>query len=258
MSKKNIILILVILVVIVAGFFIITEVREEPLIEEEAVSESEEAVRIAKEWVTEKSPTYLFDGENLELLTVDEIEDGMMYRVYLSFTSRMAGYGDRTDEPVAQVVTSHIIDIVVEEGEVVKAITDEYYDEKADEIIDLGTKVIYLYFLEVVDGQEEIVEVTREIPLTIAPARTAIEELLKGPLSDELSTSIKEGTELLGINLADGVVTVDFSKELDEGVAGSAWVTSIRNKIERTLLQFEEIEEVIIWVEGSNDEILQP
>ncbi|MDD3123440.1 MAG: GerMN domain-containing protein, partial [Candidatus Izemoplasmatales bacterium] len=54
------------------------------------------------------------------------------------------------------------------------------------------------------------------------------------------------------------VATVDFNEKLQEGVAGSATVMAIRNQIERTLLQFDYITEVVISINGDSEEILQP
>lgn len=143
-------------------------------------------------------------------------------------------------------------------------IPDENYEVDTDleEELDVETQIVSIYFLEVVDGQEQIVEVSREIDSTLSIARETINELLKGPSlqeeADGISTSIPEGTELLGINIENGIAFVDFSQELQEGVAGSAWVTSIRDQIENTLLQFETIDQVIILVEGESEEVLQP
>ncbi|HPP18950.1 MAG TPA: GerMN domain-containing protein, partial [Candidatus Dojkabacteria bacterium] len=60
------------------------------------------------------------------------------------------------------------------------------------------------------------------------------------------------------LSIEDGVARVDFSKELEEGVAGSCKVESIRAQIEETLKQFDNIDSVIISVEGKVEGILQP
>ncbi len=129
-------------------------------------------------------------------------------------------------------------------------------EETAEEV------TISLYFLQTVDEQEEVVAVTRVIPVTIAVGKASIEELLKGPSDIEkeegYSTAIPEAAELLSIDIQNGVASVDFSKELQAGVAGSAWVMSIRDQIEKTLLQFDTIDEVVIMVNGESEEVLQP
>lgn len=133
-------------------------------------------------------------------------------------------------------------------------------DEINDEIPEMMT--VSLYFVRVVDGQEEIEAVAREIPATEAVGRAAIQELLAGPLPQEeaegLSTVINEGTELQSLHIDDGVAWADFNQRLQEGVAGSAWVMAIRSQIEQTLSQFETVDEVIISIDGETEEILQP
>ena len=227
--------------------------------------EPQEARKIAEDWILNNSPTYLFDGFGLRFVSEEELAEGKSYSFVFSFESRAAGYGDRTDELVAQVITPHTIEIVVENGRVISAITDGVYDEIKGEMTEgvlPETMNIKLYFVQVIDGQEEIVEVERSVPYTIATGRAAIEELLRGPLPHEeaegLSSMIKEGTDLQSINIQNGVAFVDFNEKLQEGVAGSAWVMAIRGQIEKTLLQFDTVEEVVISIDGRTEDILQP
>ncbi len=230
---------------------------------EKITLESENVQDIARNWIENNSPTYNFDGENLTFVEergLDLVGCENCYEVEYEFQSRHAGYGDRTGESLAQAITPHTIVVLVEDGVVVKVVTDGIYDEIAGEFLK-DEITISLYFLKVVEGQEELVEVERTIPYTVATARAAIEELLKGPLTtegDDLSTSINEGVELQSIEIEEGVARVDFNEKLEEGVAGSAWVMAIRNQIEETLKQFESIEEVVISINGETEEILQP
>jgi hypothetical protein len=86
--------------------------------------------------------------------------------------------------------------------------------------------------------------------------------LLEGPTEEEIVqgylTNINSGTELIGLNTENGVATANFSQRIEEGVGGSCMVTAIRAQITETLIQFPEIDEVIIAVEGKTEEILQP
>ncbi len=104
--------------------------------------------------------------------------------------------------------------------------------------------------------------VTRTIPKTEAVAKAALEELIKGltqeDKDDAYFTDINSDVKILGLSIEDGVARVDFSKELEEGVAGSCKVESIRAQIEETLKQFDNIDSVIISVEGKVEGILQP
>ncbi len=278
MNKKYIwglIGILIITVVAAAVVFIEPEIfTPDPLVEEDPEAAAIEQARdTAQDWIVNYSPTYTFDGSDLTLVSEEELAANQGYLFIFSFTSSSAGYGDRTDEMTAQVITPHVMEVVVENNQVVTAVTDEVYDELNNDMIDDETMdeeteeapeilTIDLYFMQVVAGQEEEIAVEREIPYTVATAKAAIEELLEGPTAEEkeagLMTLIPEGTQLQNIEIVDGTAQVDFNQQLDEGVAGSAMVAGIRNQIEQTLLQFETVDEVVISVEGETEEILQP
>lgn len=220
----------------------------------------EEARKLAGDWIVDNAPTYLCDGFDLAFIESEEIGEGR-YRLSFSFESRSAGYGDRKDEITAQVITPHAIEILVENGQVIEAVTDGVYDELKGEMLEqtsTETMQIELCFTMVIDGQEKLVHVPREIPRTPAPARAALEALLAGPITGGISTAIPEGAELKSITVEDGVARADFNEKLQQGVAGSARVTAIREQIERTLLQFDTIDEVVITIEGESEGILQP
>ena len=128
-----------------------------------------------------------------------------------------------------------------------------------DEEDDAAT--VDLYFIRVVDSMEEIVPISREIDLVNGVEQSTLVALLDGVTEDEeaegYSSSIPEEAEFLDFNLEDGVVTVDFTSDIEPG-GGSAWVMSIRDQIEMTLTQFDSVEEVVIMVEGEEEEVLQP
>lgn len=119
-----------------------------------------------------------------------------------------------------------------------------------------------VYFVRVVDGQEQFIRSTRTIPQTPGVARASLNLLLQGPTEEEvaqgLGTAIPAGTTLQDIRIENGVAYADFSKTLDEGVAGSAMVTAIREQITRTLMQFPSVTSVVISINGETEDILQP
>jgi spore germination protein GerM len=102
----------------------------------------------------------------------------------------------------------------------------------------------------------------REIPETLAIARNAIEELLKGPTEKEKSegyfTSINESVEIQKISIVDGEAKIDFNEKLDYQVGGSCRVSAIRSQITETLKQFSTVKNVIISINGRTEDILQP
>lgn len=87
---------------------------------------------IARNFVLTQALTYVFDGMNLELIegrALDLINCQECYEFEFVFESRQSGYGDRTGQILAQVITPHNIVVTIERGEVIKVITDEIYDE---------------------------------------------------------------------------------------------------------------------------------
>jgi hypothetical protein len=97
----------------------------------EIISDDEAALQIAK-YFTLNAPTYAFDGIDGTLLLVQStsLESWpVQYIVVLSFESSHAGYGDRSDEGLAQVVTTHTVTVKVVNGEVIQAVIDDAWDE---------------------------------------------------------------------------------------------------------------------------------
>ena len=104
--------------------------------------------------------------------------------------------------------------------------------------------------------------VVREVPYTVAVGRASLEELFEGIAETESKdgyfTNIPEGVKIQSLSIEDGVAEVELSKELEEGVGGSCMVTSIRAQITETLKQFPTVDTVIISIDGSTEDILQP
>lgn len=94
-------------------------------------SSAEEAERIAVEFLS-GAPTFAFDGieESIEVLDVVAMESyPVQYAVTIAFECRQAGYGDRTSQMLAQVITPHEMRVVVSAGEVRSAVIDGEWDE---------------------------------------------------------------------------------------------------------------------------------
>jgi len=103
----------------------------------EALKFDEESMKtVAEVWIENNAPTYVYDGYNLKHKQTNALRcDGCFEFIY-EFQSRQAGYGNRTDQVLAQVITPHTIKIVVETGMITSAITDEKYDELNKELLD--------------------------------------------------------------------------------------------------------------------------
>jgi hypothetical protein len=138
---------------------------------------------------------------------------------------------------------------------------------------DPGVERIDLYWVL----GEELQTEQRRIVAGEQPAATALEELLWGPpprnlagfgtalptVEEVLAYSGREPgwgvrVTLLGLTVEEGVATADFSQEMQAYGGGSARVQTIREQITQTLLQFPDISEVRIAVEGETEGVLQP
>ncbi len=122
---------------------------------------------------------------------------------------------------------------------------------------------VKLYFIVVSDGQESLQYITRELWLEAdqQPEELMLKQLLAGPTPAEeeqgFQTAIDPATDLLSLDIDEGVARVDFSSEI-EPPGGSAWVLAIKDQVTRSLNQFSTVDEVMIMVEGETEGRLQP
>lgn len=108
---------------------------------------------------------------------------------------------------------------------------------------------VTLYFSD--DQAEFLVPETRQIANVPDTAKAAIEELIKGPQEDGNNATIPSGTQVLGVEVNQGIAYVNFSKELiDNHWGGSTGELMTISSIVNTLTEFENIQKVQILVEG--------
>lgn len=102
-----------------------------------------------------------------------------------------------------------------------------------------------------------LVPVYREGMAATDPARTVMEALLAGPAAGEaagtpaMTTAIPEGTEVLGVDIIDGLATVDLSGEYDDG-GGSFGMFARLAQVVYTLTRLPEVDEVAFRIEGES------
>jgi len=109
----------------------------------------------------------------------------------------------------------------------------------------------------------KVFPVERQIIKTPAVARAALEELLKGDVTDKenldgFTTSINPGVKIQKLIIENNVAKVDFDEQLEYQVGGSCRVAAISAQITETLKQFPSIKSVIISINGRTEDILQP
>ena len=111
--------------------------------------------------------------------------------------------------------------------------------------------VAELYFAWIVDGKQRMVAIKRELPPGLGVARGSLEELLRGEVPRECDRPLPPGTELLGIGVADGVATVDFSDHLRAGFQGGSDNEQVTiYSIVNTLTSLPTVDSVQILIEG--------
>lgn len=100
---------------------------------------------------------------------------------------------------------------------------------------------------------EHVAAVMRTVPESGDLPRAAVEELLGGPTDEEaaagIGTTVPEGTELLGLEVGDGVATVDLSGAFDDGGGSLSMFTRLAEVV-HTLTRFPEIEGVVFRIDG--------
>jgi len=99
---------------------------------------SEKAGDLALDYV-KNDTTYKFDGmpETLKIKEIAPLDCSDCWKVTIYFESRQAGYGDRTGQILAQVITPHEARIRIENGNITSAIMDNRWDMKTQSMLRL-------------------------------------------------------------------------------------------------------------------------
>ncbi|MDD5086967.1 MAG: hypothetical protein PHV16_04405 [Candidatus Nanoarchaeia archaeon] len=88
----------------------------------------EESKEIATLFVL-NSPTYQYNGKNLELLDSGSLECDNCFMFVFRFSSAYDGYGDRQDKIPNEIETENIIEVIVQKGEVIQATINNEWNE---------------------------------------------------------------------------------------------------------------------------------
>ena len=119
------------------------------------------------------------------------------------------------------------------------------------------TKTINLYFSD----EEGLVLKIEKRELSKGVLTKEIEEginvLINGPLG-KLTPTIPDGTKLLGVKIKDGVVFLNFSKEISEKHPGgsSAEIQTVYSIVNTVTLNFPDIKKAQILIEGKKTKTL--
>ncbi len=159
-------------------------------------------------------------------------------------------------------------ELVRGDGTVVKRVAVQVLPEEATQLVDVVWADPSL---------QDVIVFKQAIERSPQVATAALRELLNGPPDGNAAgatsalPTLKEilsypgrrqdwgyEVKLLKLTIVDGVATANFSDELRAYGGGSARVLMIRHQIERTLLQFPSVEQVVIEIEGQSADVLQP
>lgn len=119
--------------------------------------------------------------------------------------------------------------------------------ESVETLAAAGSHTVQLYFPSA--SGRMLVPVTRTV-FSSADVTTAILELAKGPRADSgLTAPLPKDCGLIGVQMKDGTVTINFTKEFMDAAQGENGVQALR-AVMFTASQFPGVKQVKIQVEG--------
>lgn len=165
----------------VCAYFIPAQVTVLAIPTTQEDQERYDALGVAQRYVV-TSPTFEFDGDINSLKTeyVGSTKSNPSQHILkATFESSHGGYGNRQGQVLSQMITPHTMIILVSEGYIVSAVTDETWDEikelfiqrEADPDISMNVSEVYNYS-SFVDGLEkngasmELVEIMEDTPFS--------------------------------------------------------------------------------------------
>ena len=118
-----------------------------------------------------------------------------------------------------------------------------------------GTIIVNVYFAR----DEKMAAASRTIDKTQGVGAAAVRLLLEGPNGVEqkggMTSAIPQGTKLLGLDIKNGIATVDLSKEYSSGGGSLSMMTRLAQVV-FTLTQFPTVKGVNFMLDGKPIEVL--
>jgi hypothetical protein len=113
---------------------------------------------------------------------------------------------------------------------------------------------VAVYYPKMTADDAYLVREVHEVPRTLGVAEAALQELITGtPQTPGAFKVLPPKTRIRGINIKEGLATVDFSREVLEANVGAAGEALGIQSIVNTLTEFPTIERVAFKVEGRLD-----
>lgn len=113
---------------------------------------------------------------------------------------------------------------------------------------------VAVYYLKTTQTEMYLVREVHQVDKNVEVARAALNELISGtPVTAGASRVMPADTKILGINIAQGLATVDFSAEVLKANVGSSGEALGIASIVNTLTEFPTIQKVAFTVDGSKE-----
>lgn len=156
-------------------------------------------------------------------------------------------------------------DIVEKENDIVNGDEEDIDEDDKVDIVEptpkTDEKEVVLYFANneyVETGDESLEHLIPENRIVeygdISLEEAIVRELMKGPKSDKLGTSIPSTVKLLGVEVSNGTAFVNFSQE---GLFGGSMQESFTiSQIVNSLLELDSVDKVQFLVDGEKAESL--
>ncbi len=185
---------------------------------------TQEESRIVAEEYLRSSPTFAFDGieDSIMLVGTDTMRCPCCWGFEFDFQCATAGYGDRSGQVVAQVITLHTANIVVQEGEVVQATMDGMWDMMQQEILP-GESAEIAETITVKVGSSFILSLDSNPTTGYAwsahfdPEYLELVDTEYEPSSDLIGAGGVESFEFRALQEGDTVITMVYERSWEEG-----------------------------------------
>jgi hypothetical protein len=105
------------------------------LVETFAGINEESSEIIARNFIL-NSATYMYDGKDLEIRNIENLECRNCWAFNYEFKTDHVGYGDRSGKDLDLITEGHKIRVVVNNREITSAVIDEYWDEINQKVIE--------------------------------------------------------------------------------------------------------------------------
>lgn len=123
--------------------------------------------------------------------------------------------------------------------------------DKSDQNDSAQKQEIAVYYLKSTDQEIYLVREVHQVEKTTEVAQAALNELIKGdPVTPDAYRVLPEDTRILGVNIENGLATIDFSPEVLRANVGSSGEGLGIASIVNTLTEFPTIQEVSFMVDG--------